>query len=118
MREELKIRLNQFKTTHPVEDAVASRIHRPPVEFMGDEILEQAISALLQGENLLLCGGKATGKNILCDHLAWLFGRPVSRASMVTIHVSSSMTPSRQLTRSATSSLQSVTLCQRPTDHS
>ena len=34
------------------------------------------MSALLQGENVLLCGEKATGKNILADNLAWLFGRP------------------------------------------
>ena len=51
------------------------------MEFIGDEILEQAVSALLQGENLLLCGGKATGKNILADNLAWLFGRPVYNVS-------------------------------------
>ena len=31
----------------------------------------------LQGENVLLSGGKATGKNILADNLAWLFARPV-----------------------------------------
>ena len=51
------------------------------MEFIGDEILEQAVSALLQGENVLLCGGKATGKNILADNLAWLFGRPVYTVS-------------------------------------
>ena len=38
-------------------------------------------AALLQGENLLLAGGKATGKNILADNLAWLFARPVFTAS-------------------------------------
>ena len=81
MNDQLSKHLNQFKTHHPVDAGVSSRIHRPPVEFMGDEILEQAVSALLQGENLLLCGGKATGKNILCDHLAWLFGRPVYNVS-------------------------------------
>ena len=81
MKDQLTKRLNQFKTDYPVDTEVSSRVNRPPVEFMGEEILEQAVSALLQGENLLLCGGKATGKNILCDHLAWLFGRPVYNVS-------------------------------------
>ena len=35
-----------------------------------------AIAALLQGENLLLTGSKATGKNVLAENLAWIFGRP------------------------------------------
>ena len=43
--------------------------------------LEQAVAALLQGENILLCGGKATGKNILADNLAWMFGRPAYNVS-------------------------------------
>ena len=76
MREELKTRLEEFKACHSVNSAVQGRIIKPPVEFIGDEIMEQAVSALLQGENILLCGGKATGKNILADNLAWLFGRP------------------------------------------
>ena len=81
MREKLMIRLEEFKKRYPVDEAVRGRITRPPVEFIGDEILETAVSALLQGENLLLCGGKATGKNILADNLAWLFGRPVYTVS-------------------------------------
>ena len=43
--------------------------------------MELAVSALLQGENILLSGGKATGKNILADNLAWLCGRPVYNVS-------------------------------------
>ena len=81
MREELRIRLEQFKASHLVDETVQSRVIRPPVAFIGDEILELAVSALLQGENILLCGGKATGKNILADNLAWLFGRPVYNVS-------------------------------------
>lgn len=81
MREDLKIRLERFREQNAVDETVRGRIVRPAVEFIGDEILEQAVSALLQGENLLLCGGKATGKNILADNLAWLFGRPVYNVS-------------------------------------
>jgi MoxR-like ATPase len=35
-----------------------------------------AAAALLQGENILLTGTKATGKNILAENLAYVFGRP------------------------------------------
>ena len=81
MRDDLTTRLEQFKTQYPVEEAVRGRIIKPPVDFVGDEILEQAVAALLQGENILLCGGKATGKNILADNLAWMFGRPAYNVS-------------------------------------
>lgn len=79
MQDNLKLRLEGFKARYPAE--VSGRIVKPPVEFIGEEILELAVSALLQGENILLCGGKATGKNILADNLAWLFARPVYNVS-------------------------------------
>lgn len=79
MRDDLKLRLEEFKACCPPE--ASGRIVKPPVEFIGEEILELAVSALLQGENILLCGGKATGKNILADNLAWLFARPVYNVS-------------------------------------
>lgn len=81
MREDLMVRLEQFQKSYPVEASVQGRITKPPVEFIGEGILELAVSALLQGENILLCGGKATGKNILADNLAWLFARPVYNVS-------------------------------------
>lgn len=37
---------------------------------------------MLCGENLLLAGPKATGKNVLAENLAALFGRPVWDISM------------------------------------
>ncbi len=81
MRNDLTLRLERFKQQYTVDPAVQGRIIPPPVEFIGEDILELAVSALLQGENLLLCGGKATGKNILSDNLAWLFGRPTYNVS-------------------------------------
>ena len=39
-------------------------------------IRDRSIAALLQGDNLLLSGVKATGKIVLCETLAWIFGRP------------------------------------------
>src|SRR5699024_3514583 len=42
----------------------------------------EAISALLCGENLLLTGPKATGKNVFAENLAAAFGRPVWNISL------------------------------------
>ena len=69
--------LEEFRNTWPVEEAVQYRVTRPSADFIGEEILEMAVMALLDGENLLLVGNKATGKNILAENLAWLFGRPI-----------------------------------------
>ena len=65
-----------FRKEYPVHEAVRNRISEPKIPFYGKEILEMAMAALLQGANLLLTGGKATGKNILAENLAWMFGRP------------------------------------------
>ncbi|MEI3525419.1 MAG: MoxR family ATPase [Eubacteriales bacterium] len=68
--------VEKFRIQYPVAEAVKNRVVKPPVPFYGKEILEMAIAALLQGENVLLSGSKATGKNILAENLAWIFGRP------------------------------------------
>lgn len=65
-----------FRKEYPVHEAVRNRISEPKIPFYGKEILEMAMAALLQGSNLLLTGGKATGKNILAENLTWMFGRP------------------------------------------
>lgn len=65
-----------FRERHPVDEQVAGRVTCPAMPFYGKDILEMAVSALLQGENLLLSGAKATGKNVLAENLAWIFGRP------------------------------------------
>ena len=45
---------------------------------MNKRLLSLLLSAaLLCGEHLLLAGPKATGKNVLAEDLAALFGRPV-----------------------------------------
>lgn len=59
-----------------METETAHRVVIPAMPFYGKEILEMGIAALLQKENLLLAGSKATGKNVLAENLAWLFGRP------------------------------------------
>lgn len=68
--------VEKLRIQYPVAEAVKNRVVKPPVPFYGKEILEMAIAALLQGENVLLSGSKATGKNILAENLAWIFGRP------------------------------------------
>lgn len=68
--------LEKFRTSYPVDPAVTYRVTKPQMPFFGREILEMGIAALLNGENLLLTGSKATGKNVLAENLAYLFGRP------------------------------------------
>lgn len=77
LKESLQKKVEEFKKNYPVDERVKSRITQPSMAFYGTEILNRAVTALLEGENLLLCGDKATGKNILAENLAWIFGRPV-----------------------------------------
>ena len=77
LKESLQKRVEEFKKTYPVEEQAKSRVTRPSMAFYGTEILNRAVTALLEGENLLLCGDKATGKNVLAENLAWIFGSPV-----------------------------------------
>ena len=68
--------LARYQAGHPLDGASWSRVPVPRYLYYGREIWEQAIAALLCGENLLLAGGKATGKNVLAENLAMAFGRP------------------------------------------
>lgn len=66
----------KFREVYPVSDEVKNRIIKPAIPFYGKDILEMAIAGILQGQNLLLTGPKATGKNILAENLAYIFNRP------------------------------------------
>lgn len=66
----------EFREKYETAEEVQERIYIPDMLFYGKDILEMSAAALLQGENLLLSGAKATGKNVLCETLAWIFGRP------------------------------------------
>lgn len=70
-----------FRKKYPVNEKVKNRVILPEIGFYGKEIFEMAATALLQGENILLSGTKATGKNVLAENLAWVFGRPVYNIS-------------------------------------
>ncbi len=79
--EELIGKVREYAEKFGVDEAALSRLPQPAIPYFGKEILEMAICALLEGENLLLAGGKATGKNVLAENLAYYFGRPVYNMS-------------------------------------
>lgn len=68
--------VREFREKYPASEKDKGRVIEPVMPFYGREILEMAIAGLLEGENLLLTGPKATGKNVLAENLAWFFGRP------------------------------------------
>ena len=69
-----------FLDTCPVVNS--ARIPMPRYAYYGKEVWEQALTAVLGGKNLLLAGGKATGKNVLAQNLAALFLRPMWNISL------------------------------------
>ena len=73
---ELLDAVREYRAMHAVQEALRPRIPVPRFPYYGKSIWEQAIAAVLCGENLLLAGGKATGKNVLAENLAAAFGRP------------------------------------------
>ena len=73
--------VEEFRKSYEIPDEAAHRLAVPSIPFYGKDILEMAIAALLAGQNLLLTGPKATGKNILAENLACAFGRPVYNVS-------------------------------------
>ena len=54
--------VEEFRNRNFVEEEEKRRIVKPDMAFYGKEVLEMAIAALLEGENLLLTGAKADGK--------------------------------------------------------
>ena len=69
-------KVEEFRRTYETPAEASHRIVKPAIPFYGKEILEMAIAGILMGENILLTGPKATGKNILAENLAWIFNRP------------------------------------------
>ena len=66
--------LEAYKAAYPWSNQDRP-LSAPGFQYYGKEIWEQALGALLAGENLLLVGAKATGKNVLAENLAYCFGR-------------------------------------------
>lgn len=80
-RELLEV-IRAFRAEHPVPQEAQDRLIQPKLLYYGREVWQAAATALLCGENLLLSGPKATGKNVLAENLAAAFGRPVWNVSM------------------------------------
>ena len=74
--EDLIARIEQYRKDYPVAEGDALRIPSPKFRYYGAEIWKLAITAILSGENILLVGPKATGKNVLAENLSAVFGRP------------------------------------------
>lgn len=68
--------IEAFRAKFPADGALSRRIPVPRYLYYGKDIWEEAATALLCGENLLLVGPKATGKNVLAENLAAVFARP------------------------------------------
>ncbi len=73
--------VEEFRKAHPLSPALENRVLVPRFHYYGKEIWEAALAALLCGKNLLLAGGKATGKNVLAENLAMVFARPAWNVS-------------------------------------
>lgn len=69
-------RIEAFRNEFPVNEAQKGRVPKPKYKYYGSEVWRRALAALLSGENLLLVGPKATGKNVLAENLSAVFGRP------------------------------------------
>ena len=78
---ELLAEAERFRKAYPADPAFADRIPKVSGLYYGKTVWEEAVAVLLSGRNLLLAGPKATGKNLLCENLAALFGRPVWNVS-------------------------------------
>lgn len=74
--EEMISRIEDFRRCFPAAPENAGRIPCPKYKYYDREVWREAIAAVLAGENLLLVGPKATGKNVLAENLAAVFQRP------------------------------------------
>ena len=74
--EDILKKIEDFRACYPVPEEQTYRIPKPKFYYYGKDIWLKALTALLAGENLLLVGPKATGKNVLAENLAAVFHRP------------------------------------------
>ena len=74
--ENILSRVEEFRRMYPSNSEDDYRIPRPKFLYYGRDVWQKALTALLAGENLLLVGPKASGKNVLAENLAAVFARP------------------------------------------
>ena len=61
--------VQEYRAAHTPSEALRPRIPAPAFTYYGKEVWEQALAAILCGENLLLAGGKATAGRKSCRRL-------------------------------------------------
>ena len=59
--------IREYREKYPAAPELAGRVPRPRYHYYGKDVWEAAVAAVLCGENLLLAGSKATGKNVLAE---------------------------------------------------
>jgi len=72
----------EFKKIYNLNDNLKYRIPKIKYKYYGKNTWEKAIAGVLSGNNILLSGPKATGKNVLSENLAYIFGRPLWTISL------------------------------------
>jgi len=68
--------IKDFRNKYPSKESHKLRIPVPKYKYYGNDVWQKALTALLAGENILLVGPKATGKNVLAENLSAVFNRP------------------------------------------
>ena len=68
--------VESFRDFYQLDPKLEDRVPVPQYNYYGKEVWEEAITAILAGENILLDGPKATGKNVLAQGLSNIFHRP------------------------------------------
>lgn len=74
--EKIISRIEDFRRQYPASAEDEYRISVPKYHYYGVDVWNKALTALLAGENILLVGPKATGKNVLAENLSAVFRRP------------------------------------------
>lgn len=80
--EDLLNGVDEFIENHELKEEYRYRIPKIKYKYYGKKTWEKAIAAILSGDNILLSGPKATGKNVLAENLAYLFKRPLWTISL------------------------------------
>ena len=80
--EDLLKGVDEFIEKQNLKEEYKYRIPKIKYKYYGKKTWEKAIAAILSGDNILLSGPKATGKNVLAENLAYLFKRPLWTVSL------------------------------------
>ena len=65
--------IEAFRKEFPAKESHKFRIPSPKYNYYGTDVWQKALTALLSGENILLVGPKATGKNVLAAMALFFF---------------------------------------------